>query len=273
MWTVAGLCLAGSCWLLLDISQLLLEGTVTGRDGNSGWLSFGERLALTLTGALFVATALAWRRTELCVRCGHVHSVVTTATRPPEPRPASRRVRWVAYAGCLAWLPYGGLHMLGALGVPGIEPDGYEPQTNAAIAFWVAIGLAIFLLLGLVSSWGLVFPWWAPPFAGSRVPRFLPIVPVWLIAPTFVLYGIGSGVFVLLLAFGLVTWGDGDGDLGLIGFAQPISFSGYGAALVIAAVSYQLRTRPVPAAVAPCPVLPAGDAGQADRHREPSVDR
>ncbi|MDG4810798.1 hypothetical protein O7634_28920 [Micromonospora sp. WMMD1120] len=256
VWTVAGLCLAGSCWLLLDLSQLVVEGTITDRDGNSGWLQFGERLALTAVGALFVATALAWRRTTLCARCGHVHAVVTVATEPPDPRPASRRVQLIAYLGCLAWLPYGGLHTLGALGVQGIEPGGYEPQLIAAVAFWAAIGLAIFLLLGLVSPWGQVFPWWAPPLAGRRVPRFLPIVPVWLIAPTFVLYGLGSAVFVLLLASGLVSWGDGDGDLGLVGFAQPISFAGYGVALVIAAISYQLRTRPVPAVFAPCPVAP-----------------
>ena len=254
MWTVAGLCLTGSCWLLLDLCQLALQGGVTDRDGHSAWLSFGERLGLTMTGALFVATALAWRRTVVCAGCGQVHPVAMTAARPAEPRPASRRIRWIAYAGCLAWLPYAGLHSLGALGVPGIEPDGDQPSAGAAIPFWAAIGLSIFLLLGLVSPWGQVFPRWAPPLTGRRVPRFLPIVPVWLIAPTFVLYGLGSGVFVLLLAFGVVTWHGGDGDVGLIGYAEPISFAGYGLALATAAISYQLRTRGVPAAAAPCPV-------------------
>jgi hypothetical protein len=124
-----------------------------------------------------------------------------------------------------------------------------------AIALWIGIGLSVFLLLGLVSPWGQVFPRWAPPLTGRRVPRFLPIVPVWLIAPTLVLYGLGSGVFVVLLASGVVSW---HGDIGLIGFAQPISFAGYGLALTIAAISYQARTRPVPTGTA-CPTGTATD--------------
>ncbi|MFI5932062.1 hypothetical protein [Actinoplanes sp. NPDC051494] len=84
------------------------------------------------------------------------------------------------------------------------------------------------------------------------MPRWLPLTPVWLIAPTFVLYGIGSLGYVLLLLTGVVTWRGGDGDVGLIGFAQPISFTGYGLALTIAAVSYRLRTRPAGSAADPC---------------------
>jgi hypothetical protein len=243
VWTAAGLCLAGSCWLLLNLCQLALQGTVTDRHGRPDWLPFGERLGLTVAGALLVTTALARRRTVAGARRGDVHPLV-----PSGPRAASRRVRRIAYAGCVAWLPYAGLHTLGALGVPGVEPGGYQPSPEMAIALWIGIGLSIFLLLGLVSPWGQVFPRWAPPLAGRRVPRLLPIAPVWLIAPTFVLYGLGSGVFVLLIAFGALSW---QGDFGLIGYGQPISFAGYGLALVIAAASYQARTRPDLAAEPP----------------------
>jgi hypothetical protein len=86
----------------------------------------------------------------------------------------------------------------------------------------------------------------------AAVPRLLPIVPVWLFAPTLVLYGFGSAVYALLLVTGVMTW-DG-GDLGLIGFGEPVSFVAYGAALAVAAVSYQSRTRPVPVRGAACPV-------------------
>jgi hypothetical protein len=260
LWTVAGSCLACSCWILLDLCQLVLQGTVTDRAGKSDWLPFGERFGLTIAGALFVGTALAWQRTIVCTRCGRVHAVVTTGPRPAQLRPASQRVRWIGYAGCLAWLPYAGLHTLGALGVPGIEPDGYRPPVEVAIVFWFGIGLSVFLLLGLVSPWGLVFPRWVAPLAGRRVPRMLPIVPVWLIAPTFVLYGLGSAGYVLLLAFGVVTWHGGHGHIGVIGFAEPTSFAGYGLAVTIAAVSYHRRTRRVPAVVAPCPFLAATGA-------------
>jgi hypothetical protein len=254
LWTVAGLCLTGSCWLLLDICQLAIEGTVTDRGGQSGWLRFGERLGLTLAGVLFVATALAWRRTVVCVRCGHLHRIMTATAPPAPPRPASRRVRWIAYAGCLAWLPYAGLHTLSALGIAGIEPHGDKAPIDLVPALLIAVGLATFLLLGLVSPWGQVFPRWVPPLAGRRVPRFLPIVPVWLIAPTFVLYGLGSGVYVLLLLSGVATWHGKGGVDGAIGYAEPISFAGYGVALTVAAISYQLRTQPIPTAMAPCPV-------------------
>jgi hypothetical protein len=43
----------------------------------------------------------------------------------------------------------------------------------------------------------------------------------------------------------------GVGAVAVIGWAMPISFAGYGLALTVCAVSYQLRTRPTPAAHPP----------------------
>ncbi len=144
--------------------------------------------------------------------------------------------------------PYGSVHLLSASGVPGLEPDGFRSNAGMAVALCAGLGLAVFLLLGLVRPWGMVFPRWTILLAGRRVPRFLPIVPVWLIAPTFVLYGLGSAVYVVLLVTGAVQWHGRTGldALGFIGVAQPISFAGYGLALTVCAVSYQLRTRPAP---------------------------
>ena len=108
------------------------------------------------------------------------------------------------------------------------------------------------------AGWWQDWPRWAPPatavpwLAGRRVPRMLPITPVWLIAPTLILYGFGGGVYALPLVTGVLTW-DG-GDIGLVGFGQPVSFVAYGAALAVAAASYQSRTRPVPVQGATCPV-------------------
>ncbi|MBG0567790.1 hypothetical protein [Actinoplanes aureus] len=244
IWTVAVLALAGSCWLLLNLIQLALTGKVTNADGEPAWTAFLERLALTLVGALFVATALAWRRTERCARCGLSHPRAVVDVRRPPAHAAPRRILYIAYAGCLAWLPYAGTHTLGAMGVPGVEPDGFRPTTAVLVVFWIGIGLATFLLLGLVRPWGMVFPRWTLWLAGRRVPRFLPLVPVWLIAPTFVLYGLGSIVYVVLLITGVMQLPNGE-TVGPLGFAQPLSFSGYGIALTIAAASYQVRTRPV----------------------------
>jgi hypothetical protein len=254
LWAIAGVSLAGSCWILLNLVELALAGTVTDRDGNPGWTEFLERLALVIVGVLLAATAVAVRRRTAgsCPRCGTVHAPGRTARRYPGAQAAPRTVRMIAYAGCLAWLPYAGSHTLAAFGVPGIEPDGYRPRADAGVALWVGVGLAVFLLLGLVHPWGMVFPRWTLWLAGRRVPRFLPIVPVWLIAPTFVLYGLGAGVYAVLLATGVLEW-HGTSGIGAIGAAQPISFAGYGIALSVAVISYQLRTHPTCAEAPPVP--------------------
>lgn len=236
LWSVTALALAGSCWVLLNLIELALTGTVRDRDGNVDWTTFIERLALAGVGALFAATALSWQRRAggVCARCGKAHAAQVSGLRFPEPHPAPPIVCRIAYMGCAVFLPYLFLHVLGALGVAGIEPDGFRPPWQAVAAGVVGIGLAVFLLLGLVRPWGMVFPRWTLWLAGRRVPRFLPLAPVWLIAPTLALYGTGSLVYAFFTEYGVIS----------LGGAASIAFGGYGWALCIAAVSYQIRTRP-----------------------------
>jgi hypothetical protein len=236
VWTVAALSLAGSCWVLLNLIELVLTGTVRDVDGRSDWVGFAQRLGLAATGALFVATAVSWQRRTAgaCTRCGQAHSSRMSGRRYPDPHPAPLPVRRVAYAGCAIFVPYLVLHGLGAAGVAGIEPHGFRPPWPAVAAGVLGVGLADFLLLGLVRPWGMVFPRWTLWLAGRRVPRFLPLVPVWLIAPTLALYGTGSLVYAFFTDYGV---------LGL-GGAASVAFGGYGWALGIAAISYQTRTRP-----------------------------
>ncbi|SDK67730.1 D-alanyl-D-alanine dipeptidase [Nonomuraea maritima] len=231
-WGVALLALAGSCMVLLHLIQLVLTGTADG-------VIFVERLCLAAVGALFTATALAHTRRSagVCVRCGRAHQADATNRRHPAPHAAPPIVRRIAYAGCCAFLPYLVLHTLGAAGVPGIEPGGFRLTWYMLLAGYCGVGLAVFLLLGLVRPWGMVFPRWTLWWAGRRVPRFLPLTPVWLIAPTFALYGTTSGILA-----GAGVLGD---DLFGIGGAASLAFGAYGWALAVAAVSYQLRTRPL----------------------------
>ncbi|MFF0311527.1 hypothetical protein ACFYSC_29180 [Streptosporangium sp. NPDC004379] len=238
-WGVAALALTGSCWVLLDLIQLVLTGAVTDRHGDSDWVTFAERSCLAGVGALFAATALAYARRSagVCPRCGRAHPPRTSGRRHPAPHAAPPAVRRIAYAGCCAFLPYLLLHALGAAGVAGIEPGGFRPTWSMVLAGAGGVGLAVFLLLGLVRPWGMVFPRWTLWLAGRRVPRFLPLAPVWVIAPTLALYGLGSGI---LAGVGLL----GD-DLFGIGGAASLAFGGYGWALAVSAVSYQLRTRPL----------------------------
>jgi hypothetical protein len=230
LWTVAALTVAGSCWVLLSLIELTLTGAV------HDWAAFLERLALAGVGALFTATALSWQRRSrgVCVRCGRAHGPGLSGRRYPEPHAAPIAVRRIAYAGCALFLPYLFLHTLGALGVSGIEPDGFRPSWPMIAAGVVGVGLAVFLLLGLVRPWGMVFPRWTLWLAGRRVPRFLPLAPVWLIAPTLALYGTGGLVYAFFTEYGVVS----------LGGAASVAFGGYGWALGVAAVSYQIRTRP-----------------------------
>ncbi|MBF9129116.1 hypothetical protein I0C86_08990 [Plantactinospora sp. S1510] len=242
LWTVAGLILPGSAMVLLNLIELVLTGSVHDPDGNSDWLTFAQRLGLATVAALFAAAAIRWRRRTSggCPRCGRAHPPGLVDRRHPAPHPAPTVVRRIAYVGSVAWLPYASLHTLGAFGVPGIEGNGYRPTWYAAVAFWAGIGLAVFLLAGLVRPWGMVFPRWTLWLAGRRVPRFLPLTPVWLVAPTLALYGTGA---LVLIAAGVLDW-HWDGVRGLLGVAAPLAFGGYGWALAVAAVSYQRRTLP-----------------------------
>jgi hypothetical protein len=243
--STAALSLAGSCFVLLDLIQLVLTGTVNDRHGHSAWPAFTERLALVAAGALLAASATSWRRRTrgTCPRCGRSHAAGLVRATPPPPSPAPERVRRLAYAGCLAFVPYLLLHGLHAAGLvhrydalysdKGIIPG---PRLLAfAFLTVVLVGPAVFLLMGLVRPWGLVFPRWCLGLAGRRVPRFLPVVPAWIVAPTLAMYGVGSIGYALVEGYSLIG----------LGGAASLAFGTYGCALATAAVSYQHRTRPV----------------------------
>ncbi|MEW9531009.1 hypothetical protein [Microbispora sp. NPDC049125] len=240
-WGVAALALVGSSWVLLNVIELVLTGAITDRQGESDWVTFAERLCLTVVGALFVAAALAHARRSagVCPRCGQPHPPQVSGRQYPAPHAAPSTVRRIAHIGSCAFLPYIILHALGAAGVPGIEPGEFRPTWYMLLAGVCGVGLAVFLLLGLVRPWGMVFPRWTLWLAGRRVPRFLPLTPVWVVAPTLALYGTGSMILAVAGVLGSAT------DLFGIGGAASLAFGGYGWALAIAAVSYQLRTRPL----------------------------
>lgn len=239
---IAALALAGSCFVLLNLIELVVTGSVSDRDGNSDWTTFAERLAAAVLAALFVASALSWRRrtSEPCAHCGASHQAgAVEVAHPAPPHAAPLGVRWTAYAGCAAFIPYLTVHGLGMSGVLAGNERYYEdidaswPLVFAAFTVGL-VGPAVFLLLGLVRPWGMAFPRWTVWLAGRRVPRFLPLVPVWLVAPTLALYGVGSVPYAVVNGYDL--WG--------LGGAASLAFGGYGCALAVAALSYQRRTRP-----------------------------
>jgi hypothetical protein len=148
----------------------------------------------------------------------------------------------IAVLGCLAFVPYVGIHGAHAAGLAPELDSLYEKQRvlGPLLVEWLLfvtflIGPAVFLLQGLVRGWGIVFPQWIPWIGGRRVLRLLPLVPAWLVAPTLTLYGFGSIVYAVVVHASLVG----------LGGAASLAFACYGTALTLAALSYQRRTRPV----------------------------
>jgi hypothetical protein len=249
LWGVAAVAAVSSVFVLLNLVELLTEGTVRDRAGHPDWEAFAERLCFVGVAVFFLLTALAWRhRTRgTCRRCGaatHAPGEVTAIRRPTPP--PSPRVRKIALVGGLAFAPYYACHMLRFLDAPPFHGGRLaDPGDWFIPAFIVGTALpAEFLLQGLVRHWGMVFPRWTLRLAGRRVPRFLPIVPVWLIAPTLAAYGTGGWIYALLGMSGVVKNTFLPADY-LLGCAAMTGFAGYGSALAVAAVSYQRRTRPV----------------------------
>ncbi|GAB3810218.1 hypothetical protein HDA39_003919 [Kribbella italica] len=248
---LVGLCvlgaagLAASCFVLLDLVQLVLTGTVTDRHGRTDWDGVGLRMASAVAGTALLRLATHWHRRawSRCPSCGGVHDLPVRRVARPPVSAASRRTCLAAAAGCLAFGPYLAVHGLHAAGLAPWLDDLYNDKPilpgPALLVFAVlAVGLvgpAVFLMLGLVRPWGMKFPAWTGPLAGRRVPRYLPLTAVALVAPTLSLYGVGSLVYALVHGYRLLS----------LGGAGSLAFGGYGWALLVAASSYLRRTRPV----------------------------
>ncbi|WP_052707692.1 hypothetical protein [Streptomyces rubellomurinus] len=190
--------------------------------------------------------------------------MTTAANRAPEQ--PSPRIRRAAYAGALALVPYATMKQYWALDGSWGLPAGYAtlgdkmaadthgrdlgPVNGAALWLYehgvdvtvVLAALGIFLLLGLVRPWGLVFPRRLPLLAGRPVPRWLPLAPAWataaVLAPVF---GVLAPVNGVLAVLGLSH----PNTAGFSPFAFTIAYGGFGPfglALGAAAWSYQRRT-------------------------------
>lgn len=241
LWAVVLVALAGSAFVLLDLISWVMNGAVLGRDGRPDWGPFAERLGFVAVAALFLLAALSWqhRTRHSCPRCGLDHPDGAAVALEWPVVAASDRVRMTAHLGGAAFVPYYACHLLRFTDLPPFRGTRLADPGDLFIPVFILCTAlpAEFLLLGLVHSWGMVFPRWTAWLAGRRVPRFLPVVPVWLIAPT--LAGYGTGMWIYLLVDGPTSAPDY-----LLSAAAATAFAGYGWALGIAAISYQRRTRP-----------------------------
>lgn len=237
--------LAASSFVLLDLIQLVVDGTLRGRDGSSDVGPFVERVGFAALAVPFLLSTIASTR----CRCGSCPRCTAHDRRQPtrEPDPAPAWVRTAAHVGCLSFVPYYGCHLMRFAGMPPFDGGRLADRGDLFIPIFIICTAipAETLLLGLVHRFGLVFPRWVPWLAGRSVPRLLPLIPAWLVAPTLALYGTGAWVYVALGASGVVDDHTRGVDY-LLGCAAATAFACYGWALVIAAWSYTRRTTRTP---------------------------
>ncbi|GAA3844972.1 hypothetical protein GCM10022226_80120 [Sphaerisporangium flaviroseum] len=221
---LAGLCIlsgAAAFGLLMDLITLVFNQTV------DSWTATANRALAAVGVVLLIATARSYRSSVYgtCLRCGAVHTSFTARSRP-EPTPAPRRVRVLAYVGAVAFLPYAAMKMTWALGGTFAGVSGAQTlaisERNGASGVWLTLAhwgidatvllaaLGVFLILGLVRPWGQVFPRWTLALRGRRVPRWLPLTPALIGAATLAPYGVVGTVYATLGTVGVVTVSRGD---------------------------------------------------------------
>lgn len=244
LWVVCALAGVTAFSLLMDVITLMFGQGVDSR------ASAANKVLAAVGAVLLAATAQSDRRPA------------GTVVRAPSAAP--RLVQRAAWAGTLAFVPYAAMKLVWAFGgtfagITGEEMLAVSERNGASRIFltlesWgldptaLLAVLGVFLLWGLVRPWGQVFPRWTLFLRGRRVPRWLPLAPALLGAATLAPYGVVGIGYLVLATYGAVTMRRGDfrswGDAMLVGCIGMAAFAVYGIALIIAARSYWLRTRP-----------------------------
>ncbi|MFE3186251.1 hypothetical protein ACFXKR_36115 [Streptomyces violascens] len=240
--------------------------TLSGIESSTG---LAQVLLNTAGAALLLLVGLSYRRRLRgeCPRCGRPHD---GAPDGPLAHPAAslapRRTRIAVYllmGGLLPWAAAKTIWTLGgnALGVAGADwqrttSDSASGPSKAAAAAGIDVTVlaalvGIFLLLGLLYTWGQVFPRWTLVLSGRRVPRLLPLVPAWLTGIPLTMYGAFLTVMAPLIAVGVLPeikpsppFTTSSGITWMVEFGG-LAFAGLGIGLVVAARSYAARTHPV----------------------------
>ncbi|MCC3763709.1 hypothetical protein K3N28_11575 [Glycomyces sp. TRM65418] len=212
----------------LDLASILF-GEFTA-SGSTGLLIRG--LGVTCGVLTLLRAVAAQRRARgACSRCG----------RSPAAHPGSGRggsAPWWAYAGAYGALA-GAVVRLAAELVTGLPWSPTEPETVVFLILYAAAGSL--LPLALAHRWGRIWPRWVLPLAGRHVPRWIVLVPAFLVGGGLAAYfGLVGGTYAIL------------GDLGP---AFPLwwilmvipGYTVWGIGLLVAAVFYLGATKP------PCP--------------------
>lgn len=209
----------------LDLALMLF-----GEFAASDWTGFLIRFLGVACGVLTVlGTIAAQRRARgACSRCG----------RLPDAHPGPDRTSpapWWAFAGAYVAVA-GAATRLAAEFMVGLPWPLAERTTIVFLAVYTAAGSL--LPLALAHRWGRIWPGWVVPLAGRKVPRWLVLVPAFLVGGGLVCYfGLVGGTYLIL------------GDLGP---EYPVwwtlmvipGYTVWGVGLLVAAVSYLGATKP-----------------------------
>ncbi|MFI7441817.1 hypothetical protein [Nonomuraea indica] len=251
---------AGAVSLPLHLVTLLSGAGVESSTGLA-------QVLLDAAGAVLLGRCWIVRRRHragVCVRCGGGHGYPGGGPLVrPAPSAATGRTRAAVFLLMCGVLPWAGVKTVWTLGgdALGVTARRWEEANAAAPGLARALAsvgvdvtvlaamLAIFLMLGLMYRWGVVFPRWTVLLAGVRVPRLLPLVPAWLVGAGLGAYGSVLTGYAALAGLGVLPAVRPSGGFTVAGLTWMIAFgglafAGLGIGLLVAARSYAARTRP-----------------------------
>ncbi|WP_257352302.1 hypothetical protein [Pseudalkalibacillus decolorationis] len=194
-------------------------------------------------GFIWGAATLAYLRSTrgACGNCGRTEAPQGTAAIS-----AARWGKWFAYIAVVMALPYGVVRWMWAVGIPlGVSEATWNMNTTLdgrMVEFILGalhIGGAI-LTLGLIQSWGEVFPRWFLFLAGKRIPIWFVVAPATLASAIITIAGLKISIQIISgLVNGSVTiTSDNWGEFGPTLFWLP-----WGVSLGVATLAYYIRRR------------------------------
>ncbi len=227
------------------------------------WATIHELLCL-LGGFLWLAATVCYARlsSDACLYCGRRNGPEVW-TNPDQ---AARWGRMAVYVGVVTPVFYALTRYVWALGFPlGMNEELFRLGQESGKWIFGALFFGNFMLvgaalmLGLVQSWGEIFPRWMIGLSGRRVPIALAVVPASLASVLLVVGGIGiwSGL-PQMVTNAAAAGAEGMGLVGEIIFqlGPTLLFPVWGLALVLATLGYYYRRR------GPCSVCGLGALSQ-----------
>lgn len=215
-----------------------------------GWPEASIILLAAAGLVVAVATVRYARRTGSgCARCGRT---ARWSRRQPS---VERAARVAAYVAALAPLPYAGVRVAWAAGIPVGTTQEFLDRIEAAnpghgtvLMELVLAGMAVgggLLCWGLTRPWGRHWPRWVPLLGRSPVPRWLPV-------GMGVVCGVGLAGYATMLVPDLVAFAAGE-PATFDGTDVPMTWSSHlpalalvvwAPAVVVASVLFGYATRP-----------------------------